>query len=86
METNQSSTVYYFWTEAESNTWGITIADSEEDSFSLIKELIVPELSAITASETEGGNGEGASWGDAVASNDGERLFVNVTPGMLIKF
>ncbi len=77
MEANQSSAVYYFWTEAESNTWGVTVAESEDDTFSMIKEFTLPELSAITAPENEGGNGEGASWGDAIVSNDGERIFVN---------
>ncbi|MEM7579942.1 MAG: hypothetical protein AAF316_08820 [Cyanobacteria bacterium P01_A01_bin.80] len=77
MQTNQSSEVYYFWQDTESNTWGVTVADSEADDFSVITEFTLPELSAITAPEDEGGNGEGAAWGDAVVSNDGERIFVN---------
>ena len=77
MKINQSSEVYYFWQDAESNTWGITVADSESDNFSVIKEFTIPELSAITAPENEGGNGEGAAWADAIVSNDGKRIFVN---------
>ncbi|MGB3641921.1 MAG: hypothetical protein WBA39_30740 [Rivularia sp. (in: cyanobacteria)] len=77
MKINQSSDVYYFWQDAETNTWGVTVADSESDDFSVIKELTFPELSAITAPENEGGNGEGAAWGDAIVSNDGKRIFVN---------
>ena len=77
MKINQSSDVYYFWQDAETNTWGVTVADSESDDFSVIKELTFPELSAITAAENEGGNGEGAAWGDAIVSNDGKRIFVN---------
>ncbi len=77
MKINQSSDVYYFWQDAETNTWGVTVADSESDDFSVIKELTFPELSAITALENEGGNGEGAAWGDAIVSNDGKRIFVN---------
>lgn len=77
MKINQSSDVYYFWQDAETNTWGVTVADSEADDFSVIKELTFPELSAITAPENEGGNGEGAAWGDAIVSDDGKRIFVN---------
>ncbi len=77
MKINQSSDVYYFWQDAETNTWGVTVADSESDDFSVIKELTFPELSAITAPENEGGNGEGAAWGDAIVSDDGKRIFVN---------
>lgn len=73
----QISNVYYFWTEAETNTWGVTIAESSEDNFSIIKELTIEELAPITAAETDGGNGEGPAWGDVVVSNDGERTFVN---------
>ncbi|MGK7934732.1 MAG: hypothetical protein AB4206_02850 [Xenococcaceae cyanobacterium] len=77
METNTSSEVYYFWTDAESNTHGVTVADSESDDFSVVGEFTIDELSALTAPENEGGNGEGAAWGDAVVSNDGSRIFVN---------
>ena len=76
METNRSSEVYYFWTDSETNTHGVTVADSESD-FAVVEEFTVDELSAITAPENEGGNGEGAAWGDAVVSEDGSRLFVN---------
>ena len=73
---NNSSEVYYFWTDSETNTHGVTVADSEDD-FAVVDEFTVDELSAITAPEAEGGNGEGAGWGDAVVSEDGSRLFVN---------
>ena len=76
MEGNQSSEVYYFWTDSDTNTHGVTIADSD-DSFATIDEFTIEELSTITAPENEGGNGEGAAWGDAIASEDGSRLFVN---------
>ncbi|GEM_PF-4754777 len=76
MKVNQSSQVYYFWQD-ENNTWGVTVADSAEDNFSVIKEFTIPELSAITAPENEGGNGEGAAWGDAIVSNDEKRIFIN---------
>jgi len=72
-----SSEVYYFWQNAETNTHGVTIADSESEGFSVIDEFTIDELSAITAPTTEGGNGEGAAWGDAIVSNDGSRIFVN---------
>lgn len=71
-----SSEVYYFWTDEESNAHGVTVADSEAD-FAVLEEFTIDELSAITAPESEGGNGEGAAWGDAVVSEDGSRLFVN---------
>jgi len=71
----ETSNVYYFWTAAETNTWGVTIAESSEDNFSILEELTIDELAPITA--TDGGNGEGPAWGDAVVSNDGERIFVN---------
>ena len=77
MDNNLSSEVYYFWTDPESNTHGVTVADSESDDFSVVEEFTIDEISAITAPEEENGNGEGAAWGDAVVSNDGSRLFVN---------
>ena len=77
MEVNTSSEVYYFWTDTESNTHGVTVADSESADFSVVGEFTIDELSAITAPENEGGNGEGAAWGDALVSNDGSRIFVN---------
>ena len=77
MDNNVSSEVYYFWTNEESNTHGVTVADSESDNFSVVDEFTVEEISAITALEDENGNGEGAAWGDAVVSNDGSRIFVN---------
>ena len=77
MDNNVTSEVYYFWTDADSNTHGVTVADSESENFSVVKEFTFDEISAITAPESENGNGEGAAWGDAVVSNDGSRLFVN---------
>ncbi|MDJ0534841.1 MAG: hypothetical protein QNJ70_20565 [Xenococcaceae cyanobacterium MO_207.B15] len=77
METNTSSEVYYFWQDTESNTHGVTVAKSENDNFSVVEEFAIAELSAITAPESEGGNGEGAAWGDALVSNDGSRIFIN---------
>ena len=77
METNTSSEVYYFWQDTESNTHGVTVAKSENDNFSVVEEFAITELSAITAPESEGGNGEGAAWGDALVSNDGSRIFIN---------
>ena len=77
MDNNATSEVYYFWTDAESNTHGVTIADSEGENFSVIEEFTFDEISAITASEDPNGNGEGAAWGDAVVSSDGSRIFVN---------
>lgn len=77
MNNNVTSEVYYFWTDAESNTHGVTVADSESENFAVVKEFTFPEISAITAPEDENGNGEGAAWGDAVLSSDGSRLFVN---------
>ena len=76
MENNQSSEVYYFWTNSDANTHGVTVVDSEAD-FALVTELTFAEISAITAPENEGGNGEGAAWGDAIVSEDGSRIFVN---------
>ncbi|MBC6420464.1 MAG: hypothetical protein GDA38_02020 [Hormoscilla sp. SP12CHS1] len=72
-----SSYVYYFWQDTETNTHGVTIASSEKDEFELVKELTFDDISAITAPENEGGNGEGPSWGDALVSNDGSRIFAN---------
>jgi len=72
-----SSYVYYFWEDSETNTHGATIASNEKDEFELVEELTFPELSAITAPEDEGGNGEGPRWGDALVSNDGSRIFAN---------
>jgi len=72
-----SSYVYYFWQDSETNTHGVTIASSE-DEFEIVEELTFPELSAITAPENEGGNGQGPRWGDPVVSNDGSLLFANV--------
>ena len=77
MTIETSSEVYYFWQDTENNTYGVTVADSERDDFSVIEEFTIEELSAITAPENEGGNGEGAAWGDALVSNDGSRIFVN---------
>ena len=77
METNTSSDVYYFWQDPETNTHGVTVVNSDNDDFSVVKEFSIDELSEITAPENEGGNGEGAAWGDAVVSNDGSRIFVN---------
>ena len=77
METNTSSEVYYFWQDTESNTHGVTVAKSENDNFSVVEEFAIAELSAITAPESEGGNGEGAAWGDALVSNHGSRIFIN---------
>ena len=77
MDNKANSEVYYFWTDAESNTHGVTVADSESEDFSVIKEFTFDEISAITASEDQNGNGEGAAWGDAVVSSDGSRIFVN---------
>ena len=77
MEPNTSSNVYYFWQDAETNTHGVTVANSDSEEFSVVEEFEIEELSAITAPETEGGNGEGAAWGDALVSNDGSRIFVN---------
>ena len=77
METDTSSDVYYFWQDTETNTHGVTVANSDSDDFSVVKEFSIDELSEITAPENEGGNGEGAAWGDAVVSNDGSRIFVN---------
>ena len=77
METNTSSDVYYFWQDTETNTHGVTVANSDNHDFSVVKEFSIDELSEITAPENEGGNGEGAAWGDAVVSDDGSRIFVN---------
>ena len=77
MENNTSSDVYYFWQDPETNTHGVTVANSDSDDFSVVKQFTIAELSEITAPENEGGNGEGAAWGDAVVSNDGSRIFVN---------
>ena len=77
MTTNQSSDIYYFWQSAETNAWGVTIAASQDDAFSVVKEFTIDQLAAITAPEDVGGNGEGPAWGDAVVSQDGERIFVN---------
>ena len=77
MEKDRESEVYYFWTDSETNTHGVTVANSEGDDFSVIEEFTFDAISAITAPEDEGGNGEGAAWGDAIVSDDGSRLFVN---------
>ncbi|EDX83341.1 type I secretion target GGXGXDXXX repeat protein domain protein [Synechococcus sp. PCC 7335] len=72
-----SAEVYYFWLDAETNTYGVTIAGSESDGFEVVKEFTIDQLSTITAPVAEGGNGEGAAWGDALTSSDGSRIFVN---------
>ncbi|MGK7903833.1 MAG: hypothetical protein AB4352_20995 [Hormoscilla sp.] len=74
-----SSEVYYFWQDTETNTHGVTIVDSENDEFEIVKELTFDDISVITAPENEGGNGEGPAWGDALVSNDGSRIFANAT-------
>ncbi|MEM9216568.1 MAG: DUF4347 domain-containing protein [Cyanobacteria bacterium P01_F01_bin.150] len=71
------SDVYYFWVNADTNTHGVTVASSDDNGYTLVAEFTIDALSTITAPEAEGGNGQGASWGDAVVSKDGSRVFVN---------
>jgi len=76
-EAVSSADVYSFWLNADTNTYGVTVTDSQSDTFEVIDEFTIDELFPITAPIAEGGNGEGAAWGDAMTSSDGSRIFVN---------
>lgn len=66
--------VWYFGSDAEANVWSVTILDSAAHEDPDV--LAVDELAALSGSA---GNDAGPSWGDAILSSDGGRIFVNAT-------
>jgi outer membrane protein assembly factor BamB len=65
---------WYFGSDTEANVWSVTLVDSaapgEPDRLEL------DELATLSGSA---GNDAGPSWGDAMLSSDGARIFVNAT-------
>ena len=65
---------WYFGSDAEANVWSVTLLDSaapeQPDT------LALDELATLSGSA---GNDAGPSWGDAILSSDGSRIFVNAT-------
>ncbi|HLT39898.1 MAG TPA: hypothetical protein VK034_26640, partial [Enhygromyxa sp.] len=65
---------WYFGSDSEANVWSVTIVDSGAPEHAELLEI--DELAALSGSA---GNDAGPSWGDAILSSDGARIFVNAT-------
>lgn len=65
---------WYFGSDAATNVWSVAIVDSaaheDPDTFE------IDELAALSGSA---GNDAGPSWGDAIVSSNGARIFANAT-------
>lgn len=66
---------YYFSQDAATNVWVVTVADPEAPE-PVVATLTVDDLAAISG---PAGNNLGPSWGDAIPSPDGSRIFANAS-------
>ena len=66
---------YYFSVDGSANAWGVTVVDPTAAD-PVIATLSADDLSALSG---PAGNDQGPAWGDAVASPDGSRVFVNAS-------
>ena len=69
-------TAWYFGSDSTSNSWNLDISGISDFS-TLSKSTTFDDLSALSASEDLGGNGQGPTWNDALLSSDGKRIFAN---------
>ena len=77
-EEGPQAAAFVFSVDAASNRWIVTALATRSEG-GILSTFDVPELSEITGAEADGGNGAGPSWGDAHASPDQTRIFVNAT-------
>ncbi len=66
--------VWYFSEAKGQNAWFVTIVNPTTGE--VLNSMELPELSAITASEADGGNGAGPGWGDVNVGPKG-KIFAN---------
>lgn len=69
---------YLFGVDRARNAWTVTMVDPTSDDL-VVREFEVPELAALSAPVSQGGNGRGPGWGDAIVSQDQSRVFVVAT-------
>ncbi|NJK32283.1 MAG: hypothetical protein HC927_07665 [Deltaproteobacteria bacterium] len=70
----QGEKAWYFGADTEANRWSVTVIDTAHPDDP--DTLAIDELAALSGPD---GNDAGPSWGDAIASSDGSRIFINAT-------
>lgn len=71
-----AATAWYFIADPESNVWTVTIVDPTAPETAL-SSFSVDDLAVLSGPAGAGGNDQGPAWGDATASTNDGRIFVN---------